>query len=106
VCVVAGAVAANRQHSTGDAEREVLAAVIHAVMPGINLVFFTLAGTALHLSSVFNSAGIKGFARRRGGKALTSRTLGPTRTRQLHPSLDISLPTVRGLWRLRETHLG
>ena len=56
VCVVAGAVAANRQHATGDAEREVLAAVIHVVMPGINLVFFTLAGTALHLSSVFNSA--------------------------------------------------
>ena len=56
VCVVAGAVAANRQHLTGEAERDVLAAVIHAVMPGINLVFFTLAGTALHLSSVFNSA--------------------------------------------------
>ena len=34
-----------------------LAAVIHVVMPGINLVFFTLAGTALHLSSVFNSVG-------------------------------------------------
>lgn len=56
VCVVAGAVAANRQHASGDAERETLAAVTHTVMPGINLVFFTLAGTALHLSSVFNSA--------------------------------------------------
>jgi hypothetical protein len=47
----------SHRYVTGEAEREVLAAVIHVVMPGINLVFFTLAGTALHLSSVFNSVG-------------------------------------------------
>jgi len=56
LCVVAGAVAANRQHANGETEREVLHTVVSAVMPGINLVFFTLAGASLHLSSVFNSA--------------------------------------------------
>eukprot|EP00227_Mantoniella_beaufortii_P013855 CAMPEP_0197584208 /NCGR_PEP_ID=MMETSP1326-20131121/6893_1 /TAXON_ID=1155430 /ORGANISM="Genus nov. species nov., Strain RCC2288" /LENGTH=265 /DNA_ID=CAMNT_0043148541 /DNA_START=1 /DNA_END=798 /DNA_ORIENTATION=+ len=56
LCVVAGAVAANRQHDRGEAEREVLGSVVSAVIPGINLVFFTLAGAALHLTAVFNSA--------------------------------------------------
>ena len=37
-------------------ERETLSAVVGALMPGVNLAFFTLAGASLHLSSVWRSS--------------------------------------------------
>lgn len=56
LCVVAGATAANRRYATAESERETLSAVVGALMPGVNLAFFTLAGASLHLSSVWRSS--------------------------------------------------
>ena len=56
LCVVAGALAANRQHVTGEEERERLDSVLRASMPLVNVVFFTLAGAAVHLTSVYKSS--------------------------------------------------
>jgi len=56
LCVVAGALAANRQHVTGEEERERLDSVLRASMPLVNVVFFTLAGCAVHLTSVYKSS--------------------------------------------------
>ncbi len=56
LCVVAGALAANRQHVTGEEERERLESVLRASMPLVNVVFFTLAGCAVHLTSVYKSS--------------------------------------------------
>ena len=56
LCVVAGATAANRRYPTAESERETLSAVVGALMPGVNLAFFTLAGASLHLSSVWRSS--------------------------------------------------
>ena len=52
LCVAAGAVAANRRHERGDAERRALGACVDALAPGTNLAFFTLAGAALPFASV------------------------------------------------------
>ena len=46
LCVVAGATAANRRYATAESERETLSAVVGALMPGVNLAFFTLAGAS------------------------------------------------------------
>ena len=56
LCVVAGALAANRQHVTGEEERERLDSVLRASMPLVNVVFFTLAGVGVHLTSVYKSS--------------------------------------------------
>ena len=56
LCVVAGALAANRQHVTGEEERERLESVLRASMPLVNVVFFTLAGCTVHLTSVYKSS--------------------------------------------------
>lgn len=56
LCVVAGATAANRRYATAESERETLSTVVGALMPGVNLAFFTLAGASLHLSSVWRSS--------------------------------------------------
>lgn len=56
LCVVAGATAANRRYAAAESERETLSAVVGALMPGVNLAFFTLAGASLHLSSAWRSS--------------------------------------------------
>ena len=56
LCVVAGALAANRQHGTGEEERERLESVLRSAMPFVNVVFFTSAGCAVHLTSVYKSS--------------------------------------------------
>ena len=56
LCVVAGALAVNRQHGTGEEERERLESVLRSAMPFVNVVFFTSAGCAVHLTSVYKSS--------------------------------------------------
>ena len=56
LCVVAGATAANRRYAAAESERETLSAVVGALMPGVNLAFFTLAGASLRLSSAWRSS--------------------------------------------------
>lgn len=58
VCVTAGITAANRRHANGEREREELRATVSFIMPGVNLLFFTLAGASLRLENIGNSLAI------------------------------------------------
>lgn len=58
VCVTAGITAANRRHANGEREREELRATVSLIMPGVNLLFFTLAGASLRLENIGNSLAI------------------------------------------------
>lgn len=58
VCVIAGLTAANRKHSTGEREREELRTIVSFITPGVNLLFFTLAGASLRLDNAYNSFAI------------------------------------------------
>ena len=53
LCVVAGATCANRRHAGGAGERETLFAATSALMPVVNLVFFTAAGSSVRFDRVF-----------------------------------------------------
>jgi Kef-type K+ transport system membrane component KefB len=55
VCVTMGLTAANRKHANGDREREELRVIMTIMMPGVNLLFFTLAGASLKLENAYNS---------------------------------------------------
>ena len=58
VCVTAGITAANRRHANGERERDELRATVSLIMPGVNLLFFTLAGASLRLENIGNSLAI------------------------------------------------
>ena len=58
VCVIAGLTAANRKHSTGEREKEELRGIVSLITPGVNLLFFTLAGASLRLDNAYNSFAI------------------------------------------------
>ena len=53
LCVVAGATCANRKHAGGAGERETLRAATDALMPAVNLVFFTAVGSSVRFDRVF-----------------------------------------------------
>ena len=53
LCVVAGATCANRKHAGGAGERETLLAATDALMPAVNLVFFTAVGSSVRFDRVF-----------------------------------------------------
>ena len=53
LCVVAGATCANRRHAGGAGERETLFLATSALMPVVNLVFFTAAGSSVRFDRVF-----------------------------------------------------
>ena len=53
LCVVAGAMCANRKHAGGAGERETLRAATDALMPAVNLVFFTAVGSSVRFDRVF-----------------------------------------------------
>jgi len=56
VCVAAGALAANRREERGERQREELHNLLDALMPWINLTFFTLAGAALAVDALAATA--------------------------------------------------
>ena len=56
VCVAAGALAANRREERGERQREELHGLLDALMPWINLTFFTLAGAALAVDALAATA--------------------------------------------------
>lgn len=59
VCVAAGALASNRREDRGgDRQREELHGVLRPLMPWINLLFFTLAGAALAVDALADTAPI------------------------------------------------
>lgn len=58
VCVTAGALASNRREDRADRQREELHGVLRPLMPWINLVFFTLAGSALAVDALAETAPI------------------------------------------------